>query len=126
KAEAECLGAIEKVKHCVIAYSWIQISKEPTIFTFHDGFTWLHFVVTLEVLCDLNLVPEEVDDTSQLCIVIYNFSLRSWTKFKLPYVVTLKEEQHCMFFKAANIMDYLNFDAHLKNSITRNEPYNLH
>ncbi|KAF8240197.1 hypothetical protein L208DRAFT_1234148, partial [Tricholoma matsutake] len=60
---AECLGAIEKAKHRVVAYSWIQNSKEPTVFTFQDGFTWLHFVVTLEVLCDLDLVPEEDSDS---------------------------------------------------------------
>jgi hypothetical protein len=126
KAEAERLGAIEKAKHRVVAYSWIQNSEEPTVFTFQDGFTWPHFVVTLDVLRDLDLVTEEVDDTSRLRILIYDFVLRSWTKFKLPYVVTLKEEQRCMFFKAANVMDCLNFDAHLKNSITRNEPYNLH
>ncbi|KAF8223575.1 hypothetical protein L208DRAFT_1065364, partial [Tricholoma matsutake] len=126
KAEAERLGAIGKAKHHVVVYSWIQNSEEPTIFTFQDGFTWPHFVVTLEVLHDLDLVPEEVDDTSQLHILIYDFVLQSWTKFKLPYVVTMKEEQCCMFFKAANVMNCLNFDAHLKNSITRNEPYNLH
>jgi hypothetical protein len=53
KAEAERLGAIEKAKHCVVAYSWIQNSEEPTVFTFQDGFTWPHFVVTLDVLRDL-------------------------------------------------------------------------
>jgi hypothetical protein len=126
KAEAERLDAIAKAKHRVVAYSWIHNSEEPTVFTFQGGFTWPHFVVTLEVLLDLDLVSEEVDDISRLRILIYDFSLRSWSKFKLPYVVTLKEEQRCIFFKGVKVMECLNFDTHLKNSMTSNEPYNLH
>jgi hypothetical protein len=126
KGEAERLGAIEKAKHRVVAYSWIQNSEEPTVFTFQRGFTWPHFVVTLEVLCDLDLVSEDVDDISRLRILIYDFSLRSWSKFKLPYVVTLKEEQRCIFFKGAKVTECLDFDTHLKNSLTSDKPYNLH
>ena len=122
------MDAIAKAKHHVVAYSWIHNSKALTVFTFQGGFTWLHFVVTLEVLCDLDLVSEseEVNDISQLRILIYDFSLCSWSKFKLPYVVTLKEEQRCIFFKGVKVMECLNFDTHLKSSLTSNEPFNLH
>jgi hypothetical protein len=105
KAEAERLGAIAKAKHCIVAHAWIHNSEEPTVFTFQGGFTWLHFLVMLEVLRDLDLVSEEVDNISRLRILIYDFSLRSWSKFKLPYVVTLKEERRCIFFKGAKVME---------------------
>jgi hypothetical protein len=120
------LDAIAKAKHRVVAYSWIHNSEEPTVFTFQGGFTWPHFVVTWEVLLDLDLVSEEVDDISRLRILIYDFSLRSWSKFKLPYVVTLKEEQRCIFLKGVKVTECLNFDTHLKNSMKSNESYNLH
>lgn len=46
--------------------------------------------------------------------MFYNTSLRTWTKVKLGFVLTVKEQDH-IFLKALNVTDCLNFNHHFNN-----------
>ena len=89
-ADAERLANIEKAKHSVMVYGWARVSlsfllllatfkillsqddKDATIFEAQGGFKWPHFVLSAEVLGEVDLLVGAEDEVR---VDMYNVSI---------------------------------------------------
>ncbi|KAF8885198.1 hypothetical protein BD779DRAFT_1673833 [Infundibulicybe gibba] len=110
--DAERLDNIQKTKNCVIGYAWTIKSPEAVVFEFQGGFTFPYFVITLDVLSNLEL-PIAGDDNP--CVKLYNHTVMTWTKVKVGHVITLKGRE-CIFLKALDVTECHDFDNLLSRS----------
>jgi hypothetical protein len=89
---------------------------------FQDGFQWPHFVLTHEILCDLDLATDG-DEPASIRMKLYNKSLRNWTKVKLGFVIKMTEG-HVVLLKGLNVTDCPDFDQIITSTSTHNRDNN--
>jgi hypothetical protein len=106
--------AILLVTWYVLTLSFIQDRVEPTVFEFQGGFQWPYFVLTNEVLSEVDLLPPGVEE-STVRVQAYNMALRTWTKVKPGHIVTAKEGEPILV-KAINVTECFDFDRHLAST----------
>ncbi|KAF8229680.1 hypothetical protein L208DRAFT_1156802, partial [Tricholoma matsutake] len=103
---------IEKAKHSVMVYGWAKDDQDATIFEVQGGFKWPHFVLSAEVLGEVDLMVGAEDD---VCIDMYNVSIGRWMKVWVGQVVLMKDRDH-VFMKGVNVATCLEFDKLLAES----------
>ncbi|KAF8074790.1 hypothetical protein FPV67DRAFT_1389934, partial [Lyophyllum atratum] len=109
------LAAIKRAKNHVIGFGWGQDGVEHSTFEFQGTFDWPHFIVTAEVLSDLDITSNNGR------VKLYNPSVSAWTKISIGHVIQLKDGDR-VFLKALDVTDCLNFDTVLVKSLNSKQP----
>jgi hypothetical protein len=91
-----------------------QNGCEPTVVQFQSGFQWPHFALTHDVLCELDLTTTA--NEADICVKLYNSSLRTWTKVHPGFVIAVKEGEQ-VFLKALHVTDCTDFDRLINNTL---------
>lgn len=76
------------------------------------GFKWPHFVLSAEVLGEVDLLIGAEDNVR---VDMYNVSIGRWTKVWVGQVILMKDRDH-IFVKGINVATCLNFDTLLAES----------
>ncbi|KAF8230775.1 hypothetical protein L208DRAFT_1280368, partial [Tricholoma matsutake] len=111
-ADAKRLVNIEKAKHSIMVYGWATDNQDAMIFEAQGGFKWPHFVLSAEVLGEVDLLVGPEDD---VCVDMYNPSIGWWTKVCVGQVVLMKDCNH-IFIMGVNVRTCLHFDNLLSES----------
>lgn len=103
------LENINKAKHTVVVFAWVQDDSEPVIVEYQDGFTWPHFLVSRPIIDDLGF---ENHTTS---LKLFRPSFGRWSRIQENHVVSVDSNNH-VFLKGTDVTRCLEFDEHLKQS----------
>ena len=86
---------------------------DPSVVQFQEGFTWPLFVITADVLRELDLLPTPTDGASLQRIMLYNQLQGVWAKIKTDHVVGLKAGDR-VFLKFHSVRKCNGFDRLLE------------
>ena len=64
----------------------LQDGKQPTILEAQGHFKWPHFILTEDVLDEVDLLGHAGDNT---CVQLFNTTIWTWTKVCVGHVITL-------------------------------------
>jgi len=95
KQDAEKLENLQKTKHTVFVYAWIQDDVEPTVIEVQEGFTWPHLVLNSTVLAQAGM-------TDIIRLNLFRTSLGIWTLINCGHVVDLTENSR-VFIKMVDV-----------------------
>jgi hypothetical protein len=76
------------------------------------GFKWPHFVITADVLSEVNLL---IGPEVEARVNLYKNTLGTWAKVRIGHVITLKEGDR-VFLKGLDVSTCANFDRLLSLS----------
>ena len=93
---------------------------EPTVFE-AQGLQWPHFVLTKDLLGEVDLLGRAQVDGDNVRVKLFNTSIRTWTKVPIGHVITLRRGDR-IFLKALNVSECVTFDALLASS-ERTDPH---
>ncbi|KIM40256.1 hypothetical protein M413DRAFT_446434 [Hebeloma cylindrosporum] len=101
------LRNLQKTKHTILLYVWLQDHVQPTVVEFQDGFTWPHFVLDDSVISLAGLAPLPPHHRFN----IYRPSLGIWTVVSLGHVVEVNENSR-VFVKSTDVQHCKNLTEH--------------
>ena len=136
--DAEWLVNTQHACHHVLAYCWpkvccylhllavtnildVQNRSEPTTVLFQDGFQWPHFILTIDVLCELDL-SSLTGELVDICVKLYNSSLCTCTKVKPGFVIPMKEAQPILL-KGLDVTDYPDLNCIISTAFSNHKPH---
>jgi hypothetical protein len=76
------------------------------------GFKWPHFVITADVLSEVNLL---IGPEVEARVNLYKNTLGTWAKVRIGHIITLKEGDR-VFLKGLDVSTCTNFDRLLSLS----------
>lgn len=101
----------------VMSLTLIQDGMEPTIYEFQQGFKFLNFFFSHNVLQKLDMLSDATP--APLRVQRYNHLLETWTMFDLGHMVTLQpRDGGILLVKLARVKDCIGFHDHL-HKLTR-------
>ena len=99
----------------------VQNRSEPTTVLFQDGFQWPHFILTIDVLCELDL-SSLTGKLVDICVKLYNSSLCTCTKVKPGFVIPMKEAQPILL-KGLDVTDCPDLNCIISTAFSNHKPH---
>ncbi|KAF8232729.1 hypothetical protein L208DRAFT_1270644 [Tricholoma matsutake] len=96
----------EKARHNVVVYGWAKVCATNTSSDGQGSFKWPHFVITANVLSEVNLL---ISPEVEVHVNLHKNTLSTWVKVCIGHVITLKEGDH-VFLKGLDISTCANFN----------------